>query len=156
MQNSGNQKYCSPECSQKERKQYYKIYRQEHRAEQKAYRQIHKEELNKKCKEYCQIHKEERKEQKKQYNFSHPAKTLLHNINVRIKYQKEYKNIKNKLTLEQIKTLMLYYGYIEMRDKGLKPNIHRRNNNGNYEMDNCCFLPEKLHYKLHNLLRELN
>lgn len=66
-----------------------------------------------------------------------------------IKYGK--RGIKLLMTQSDFKKLWL-------RDKAfdmVKPIIHRWNNDGHYEVNNCSFLPRSLHIGIHNRLRPL-
>jgi len=81
-----------------------------------------------------------------------PEKALLSHINQRCNNPKaenysKYggKGIKNFLSLEQLKILMIAYDYYDMRDKGEHPQIHRCNPNGDYCLENCVFMTRRNH-----------
>jgi hypothetical protein len=150
------QYYQSHKEEQKEyQKQYYQTHKQQKKQYWKQYYQENKAKINQQTKQYYQSHKQ----QGKLYRQNHLAERILTNINERCNNPKNKKysyyggrGIKNFLTLDQIKNLMQFYGYYEMRKKGLNPNIHRINNNRDYTVDNCCFLSAKNHIQLHKLL----
>jgi len=119
-----------------------------------------KEKIIKHSAEYYQLHREHADAKNREYHSQHPEQRLMDCINQRCNNPnsegyKTYgaKGIKNLLTLDQLKFLMLYYNYQDMKDLGLRPHIHRRDSNDNYEVTNVCFLPAGEHRQLH---RQLN
>ena len=69
-------------------------------------------------------------------------------------YKKYYfaKGIKNFLRLKDVKDLWERDKAVSMK----KPNIHRKDNNDNYTLENCVFIESSEHTKLHNKQRILN
>lgn len=104
------------------------------------------DKLHSYCKE-CEI--DYLREYNRKYRKKYPALFLWHCINNRCNNPKhsrykDYgaKGIKNLLTIKQIEILMKKYNFKKMKEKGLKPRIHRKNIKGNYEMNNVIFIKE--------------
>jgi len=99
-------------------------------------------------KQYRQENKEKIREINKRYKLKYPWSILLSYIKTRCKKTGDSyynKGIKCLITKEQIKKLWF-------RDKAYlmkTPCIHRKNNNGNYIINNCIFIERKIHIKIH-------
>ena len=109
----------------------------------KIWRMEHREEQNKKHKIYYEKTKEKQSENKKAHHRKFPWKNLLTNIksrceNPKNKSFKDYglRGIKCLITLKELE-------YLWNRDNAWlleKPSIDRKDNDGNYEIDNCQFI----------------
>jgi len=137
--NHSTKKFCSKECIRIQRKTYpekIKAWRKSHPEENRAIRKLEK--------------------------LKHPEYRILSNIYQRCNNPKAdafshygARGIKCLLTSADVRFLMKEYGYFEMKEIGLKPQIHRLNPNGDYEISNCVFLPIKIHKSIEKLTKQV-
>ena len=142
--------YCSPECRKIGRAEYKRTWKK------KRYCKVCNELITGSGLKYCSkkcarnvFNKTEKgklskRNWYKRYAEKYPERILWRKINYRIAHKKSYHNIKNNLTPELIKILMIRDNYQDL----IKPNIHRIHN-GNYDFEDCCFIGQKEHGILH-------
>lgn len=145
--------YCSPECRKIGKAEYKKNWKKKRYCKVcnnlitgNGLKYCSKECANKRHKLWDKTEKGKLSKRNwyKGYAEKYPERILWRKINYRIAHKKSYHNIKNNLTPELIKILMIRDNYQDL----IKPNIHRIHN-GNYDFEDCCFIGQKEHGILH-------
>lgn len=128
-----------------DKKAYGRKYYHEHKED-------NKEKIRIRNKKYRDNNREKILKRNRKYREDNPWIKTLCSVNKRAQ-GKEAKEryfdngIKSKLTLREVK-------YLWLRDKAYdmeKPTLHRRDNNGNYDITNCEYLEFSNHSRLHRL-----
>ena len=121
---------------------------------QRKYRELNRDKINKRAKNWLDKNPEKRKLyilRRKEYRETHPWIKTWESVNSRTSgYDKNRlwyieNGIKNTLKWKDLQ-------YIWFRDKAYnmkRPNLHRKNNKGNYTKRNCVYLEEKEHFEVH-------
>jgi len=141
-----------PEEVREYKKKYHLEHKEYYREYWKRYREKHKDKIDKKHKEWCQDNKEKLKCYTKKSQKNHPWQVKLdvararcnnpHNISY-----KSYggRGIECLLTSKEIK-------FLWDRDNAelmIQPSIHRKNNDGNYSLENCEIIEWEEHIRYH-------
>jgi hypothetical protein len=167
----GHSVYCK-QCKSDTDKEGWKKYRWERLPKNREYYKEHREEISnyRKTDEYKKITRETAKEWYHnrggresyiKHRMACPWESHYNNIKQRLyqknssAYKRGYKYYAGKgiqllMTLKEIKELYVRDGAEFMKE----PCIHRKESDGHYTFENCCFMETKDHRKLHAEMRK--
>ena len=145
----------------RDRTEYFKKYRETHKIEKHNWYIQNKEKILKKQKLWRDANRTEYRKRRREWSRNNPDKSYLKNnpwietfykAKARCEDTKHpsYKNygargIKVLMVREDFKTLWFRDGASEMK----RPEIHRKNNDGDYTFDNCEYKEGKEHRQIH-------